>query len=141
MYMLRDVDPNHPGWFSSCGLVGPKGDCTPKSSCFYVDALKETLKGMRYMGEVSSGNPKLRIYKFKDIGSSKGAYAVWAASSDNYRVDNYSLQLPAGTDSASLLQLEPGNKDGKSSPLAITNQEVRLAVSVRPGIVLVNHMQ
>ena len=140
MYMLRDVDPNHPGWFSSCGLVGPKGDWTPKTSWFYVHALKETLKGMRYMGEVSSGNPKLRIYKFKDIGSSKGAYAVWAASSDNYRVDNYSLQLPAGTDSASLLQLEPGNKDGKSSPLAIINQEVRLAVSERPVFVLVDQI-
>src|SRR5690606_30113184 len=118
-----------------------KGDWTPKTSWFYIHALKETLKGMRYMGEVSSGNPKLRIYKFKDIGSSKGAYAVCAASSDNYRVDNYSLKLPAGTGSASLLQLEPGNKDGKSSTLAITNQEVRLAVSERPVFVLVNHIQ
>lgn len=141
MFMLRDVDPKGTGWFSSSGLVGPKGDWSPKVSWFYVYTLKETLKGMRFLGEERSSDPKIRIYKFKDMASSKGAYAIWAATSENYVVNDFAVSIPESSGEARMVQLQPGEKNGKLSSLSITNQQVKLKVSERPIFVLVNHIQ
>ncbi|MBC7913656.1 MAG: hypothetical protein H7Y07_05985, partial [Pyrinomonadaceae bacterium] len=80
-YMLRDVDPKSKIWYSSCGLMGPKGDWTPKKSWYYVYTMKNTLKNMKYAGEVLTNEPDLHIYKFKDTKTQQGVYAMWCGSS------------------------------------------------------------
>lgn len=140
MYMLRDVDPNSAIWYSTCGLVGPKGDWTPKKSWFYVYTLKETLKGMRFIGEETSSDPNIRIYKFKDMESERGAYAVWATTSRNYTVQNHPVPLSPDAGNASLVQMVPGETAGRKTALTVSNRQVRLNVSERPVFVLVDEI-
>jgi len=140
MYMLRDVDPKDSTWFSTSGLVGPKGDWTPKKSWYYVHTLKNTLKNMRFIGEQPSLNPKLLIYKFKDINNSKGAYVIWAATKENYTVKNYPVSLPSKTKTAKLVQLVSNEISGKSTSLSIAKGQVKVDVCERPIFILVDNM-
>jgi len=140
MYMLRDVDPKDSTWFSTSGLVGPKGDWTPKKSWYYVHTLKNTLKNMRFIGEQTASNPKLLIYKFKDISNSTGAYVIWAATRENYTVKDYLLPLQAKAKTARLVQLAPNEIVGKATSLSIAEGQVKVDVSERPIFIMVDNM-
>lgn len=138
MYMLRDVDPNSATWYSTCGLVGPKGSWHPKKSWYYVSTLKNTLQNMVYAGEVTSADPNIIIYKFKSLTGNHGAYAVWAKTSSNYRVNDYKLKLPSSPSSASLVKMKAGDADGVRLPLVILEDSISFTVSERPVFVLVD---
>lgn len=140
MFMLRDVDPNDPTWFASCGLVTAKGDWSPKTSWYYVHTLKNTLKNMRYIGEQESADPNLMIYKFKDVASDRGVYVVWAKTKQNYTVENFALTLGAKATTATLIQLVAGDKNGKSTAMAIADQKVNLTISERPVFLAVDNI-
>ncbi|MDB5013430.1 MAG: hypothetical protein JWQ25_1632, partial [Daejeonella sp.] len=132
MYMFRDVDGASATWFSSCGLVGPKGDWTPKKSWYYVYTLKNTLKNMIYDGEKPSGNPNVLIYKFKEVVTQKQVYAVWARTSTAYQVNGFKIKLNQKFNSAKQISLAPGKIDGKISTLNIINNVLTVNVSERP---------
>lgn len=140
MYMLRDVNPNDKTQFASSGLAGPKGDLTPKKSWYYVATLKKLLTNMRFLGEQKSSDPDILVYKFKDIKSPRGVYAVWAKTSKDYKVDNFSLPISAGTQSAQMVSLLAGSVSGEDLNLKITGGKVFLDVSERPVFVTVDHI-
>ncbi|MDB5120324.1 MAG: hypothetical protein JWN56_1542 [Sphingobacteriales bacterium] len=132
MYMFRDVDGASANWFASCGLVGPKGDWTPKKSWYYIYTLKNTLKNMVYSGEKPSGNRNVLIYKFKEADTQKQVYAVWARTSSAYNVKGFKIKLNDIFSTAQLISLIPGRIEGKVSTLNLKNNEVTVDVSERP---------
>jgi len=132
MYMFRDVDGTSKEWFASCGLVGPKGDWTPKKSWYYVYTLKNTLKDMVFDGEKPSGNPNILIYKFKDAGTQKQVYAVWARTSSAYNIKGFKILLKDKFSKAELISLIPGKTNGQTSALVIKDNIITLNVSERP---------
>ncbi|WP_127578941.1 discoidin domain-containing protein [Paenibacillus koleovorans] len=140
MYMLRDVDADN-GKYSTSGLVGPKNDWTPKLSWYYVYTMRNTLTGNRYLGELSSGNPNVKVYKFKSATDNSGVYAVWAPTSNGTTVSGYSLPLSTSATSATLVTMAGGDTDGVSSGLTISSHAVTVNVSETPIFVKVNYMQ
>lgn len=139
-FVSRDGDPHDKTWFSSSGLMGPKGDFTPKKSWYYVATLKNTLTNMRYIGWETSADPDILIYKFKDIHSSKGAYVLWAKTSKDYKVSQFPLQLSEKAKNASLRVLVRGKSNGDTMPVAIDKQKVFIDVSEKPVFVLADHI-
>ncbi|MBV9469435.1 MAG: hypothetical protein JO316_01265 [Abitibacteriaceae bacterium] len=134
MYMLRDVNPADPTQFSSSGLVGPKGDWTPRTSWYYVYTLKNRLKGMNFVNEQASGNPKVTVYHFKAARGPGEAYVLWCPTSDGSIVTDYAL--PVAFPQATLVSLTKGQTTGEAAPLAIQNGQVTVTVSERPIIVV-----
>jgi hypothetical protein len=132
MYMLRDVDPKSKIWYSSCGLVGPKGDWKPKKSWYYVYTLRNTLKHMVYAGEIQSENPNVLVYKFRQPGSKKVVYAVWANTSSGYRLNGYTIRVKGQYKAARLTELSVGQIEGKTSNLKFDDNKVVVNVSERP---------
>ncbi len=140
MYMLRDVNPTDKTQFASSGLVGPKGDWTPKKSWYYVATLKNVLKNMRFLGEVKSSQPDVLVYKFKDIKSSRGVYAVWAKTSKDYKVENFPVRLSSKASTAHVISLLAGSTSGEQQLLTIHNGEIFTDVSERPVFITVDHI-
>lgn len=136
-FMFRDTDVNSTEKFDTSGLVLPKGDWTPKTSWFYISTMKNRLAGMRFSGEVDSGDPKVLVYKFRsDKGT--GAYAVWCPTASNTVVDNY--QLKGLGSAATLVEFAKGEPKGKASPLTLNGGTATLKVSECPVLVLVDSM-
>lgn len=140
MYMLRDVDSNDKMQFASCGLVGPKGNFAPKKSWFYVATLKNLLTNMRFAGEVQSSDPKVLIYKFKDIKTSRGVYAIWAKTSTGYETRGFPVKLSTQSSSAQIVSLLAGSTTGEWQHLKINEGKVLVNVSERPVFVATDYM-
>lgn len=138
MYMLRDVDPSNTTQFASSGLVGPKGDWTPKPSFYFVYAFRTRLGAMVFDGEATSGDPKVRIYRFRDP-SGGGAYVAWCPTSDDSKVTGYSLAV-SGATSGKVVHLVDKSQTGAESPATITGGAVHLDVGETPTIVLVDKL-
>lgn len=141
MYMLRDVDPNSTTKYNSCGLVGPKGNWTPKPSWYYVYTLRNRLSGMIYTGEQPSGNPDVWIYKFKELNGSRGGYVIWCPTSSGKTVSGYELSLAGSPAQADLVTMVNGDTDGVSENLIIANGSVTLDVSEKPVFVIVDDIE
>ncbi|RMG27945.1 MAG: hypothetical protein D6730_06160 [Bacteroidetes bacterium] len=135
MYMLRDVADNGGGVFQTSGLVSSKqSGWQPKPSWYYVYTMKNRLTGMRYTGEIPSGNPNVWIYEFTHDTNGSKAYAVWCPTSNGTQVQNFSL--PVNANSATLVRLVEGNINGEETPLQINSGSVRIDVSERPVFVI-----
>ena len=137
-YMLRDVNPNDATQFSTSGLVTQKGEWKPKPAWFYAATLKTRLTGMRFAGDVSTGRPDVRIYKFRHGADAAGAYVVWCPTSEAKTISDYRLSLPPRVTSATLVTLTAGQQNGAAAPLPLQGHVAVLAVSELPVIVLVN---
>jgi hypothetical protein len=140
MYMLRDVDPNSNIWYSSCGIVGPKGDWKPKKSWYYVYSMKNILSNMRFAGEVVSTDENILIYKFKNFTSNEGVYVVWAKTASNYVKRNFRLTLDKNTSAAAKINLAFDSITGISSQLKINRGSVSFEVTERPSFIKVNYL-
>lgn len=138
MFMLRDVDSKDTTWFATCGLVGPKGDWTPKKSWYYVYTLKNTLKDMVYIGEEFSDDPNILIYKFKNVNGENGAYVVWSKTKENYEVKDYRLTLKGKPKSIKKIEMSIGSIHGKSTVLPARAEKVSVYVSERPVFITVD---
>lgn len=141
MYMLRDIDSQSTGWYSSSGLTSVKDFWTPKKSWYYVYTLKNTLKNMVFAGEQVSPDTSVLIYKFKDVKSNKGAYAVWAKTKSNYMVKDFELKLEGKPASAVKVELTTNSTEGSKLPLQIREQRVSIDVSERPVFILVDKIE
>lgn len=139
MYMLRDVNAADPTQFSSSGLTSSKDTgWVPKPSWFYVHTLHDKLSGMRFVNEIPSINPKVKVYRFGSVSKTGGAYAVWCPTSDGTTVPGYHLTLSGAATAASQITLTPGKPSGITTPLSLLGKTVSIDVSERPVIVLVN---
>ena len=132
MYMSRDVDPNDATWYSSSGLMGPKGDFTPKKSWYYVYTLKNLLKDQRYFGIVPSNDKNILIYKFKNIKNDSGTYVLWAKTTSNYVATNVPVKISAKAKNVSLVNLLVGSTNGEPQNITISNNHVYLPVTEKP---------
>ncbi len=141
MYMLRDINPASPKWFTSSGLIGPKGDWTPKKSWYYVYTLKNSLTDMIYTGEETSSDPNVLIYKFKNVNDNSGAYVIWAKTKANYRVASYMLRLKGSPTKAKRVELTAGEINGTQTSLSIQANSVTTSISERPVIILVDRIE
>ena len=137
MYMLRDAAPWNYGNYGSSGLVGEKGNWAPKTSWFYVYAMKGTLKDM-YFDSVVLESPTVYVYKFKSklYGNSKECYVAWSPTSNGTTVANYKLNVNNKT-KATLVQLSDDYSDGLKNTIAISNSTVSINVSERPQFIVV----
>ncbi len=141
MYMLRDINPQSSRWFTSCGLVGPKDDWSPKKSWYYVYTLKNSLTNMVYIGEEKSGDSNILIYKFKDVITGSGAYVVWSKTKVNYTIPLFELKLTGTAKRAQKVELIVGEIRGKQSQLSIQANSVTFQASERPVIILVDAIE
>jgi hypothetical protein len=139
-YMLRDVSTTSTTKFDTSGFVGPKGDWTPKPSWYYTYTLKNCLTGMRYAGDVESGDKKVWIYKFRS-DDGKGAYVLWCPTSDNSTVKNYVLKKLGAAKSATKVEFADKEINGKGTRLEINKGSVSLDVSECPVLVLVDALE
>lgn len=138
-FMLRDVDPSDSTKYSTSGLVTQKGEWKPKPAWFYTYTLKNRLAGMRFAGEVKSGNDDVLIYKFAgDNGA--GAYAVWCPTAENLVIDGFELPVGAAT-RATKIQFVSGKTDGAASSIVPKGGKTALQVSELPILVLVDSLK
>lgn len=140
-FMMRDVNPSDPTWFSTCGLMGPKNDWTPKKSYYYVSTLKNVMTGTRFLGKVTTGNPNVYAYKFKSATGSSGVYVLWCPTSNATTVNGYVLPLSGTPTTATKVALTVGSTTGTSSALTISSGSVTVDVSERPVFVQVDNIQ
>ncbi|HEV8245322.1 MAG TPA: hypothetical protein VGP93_06125 [Polyangiaceae bacterium] len=150
LFMIRDTNYQDKTQFSSSGLVyygdgsrpPPPGkkNHDPKPSWFFVATMKATLSGMLFDGEVKSGNPEVRVYRFNKLSGGGGAYAVWCATARDLSVKGFALELPGAT-TASLITLADGEPRGKSSPLVLKGGLASVDVSEVPLFVVVDSVR
>jgi len=141
VFMLRDVNSKGGGRFDTCGLTSDQASgYRPKPSWYYVSTLKWVLRGMRYDSSMPSGDPRVMIYRFRRIGGSGGAFAVWCPTANGTVVPAYRLRLPGSTTQASVVELRPGSPCGLASARSVVNHTVTLGVTERPIFVLVSRM-
>lgn len=137
MYMLRDVDPYNPQWFSTSGLVTQKGEWTPKTSWYYVYTMKNVLTDMQFAGEVTATDDNVLIYKFTDPSSNRGVYVVWAKTSRGYTVNNYVLPIK-GAKTAQAIEPTVNSTEGRRANLGITNETVQVSITEKPLFISVD---
>jgi hypothetical protein len=92
MFMFRDVKTGDHGVFATCGMVTTNGPWQPKPSYFHIATLKHRLAGMRFAGDVASGNKDVLIYRFQGAHG-KTAYVVWCGSSRDLHVLGVTLAV------------------------------------------------
>ncbi|MEG1887660.1 MAG: hypothetical protein RR177_05975 [Oscillospiraceae bacterium] len=101
-YMMRDAttDPADGGKYGTSGVITfPKNTSTPetytqtrKTSWYFLYTMKNVLRGMSYVKEVPSGDPRVSIYMFADKVTGEVAYAVWANTSMDTRINNFQFK-------------------------------------------------
>ena len=135
LYMLRDVNAPNDVKYNSSGLTAEKyNNHAPKKSWFYINAMRGCLTGTRFDGEIDSGNPAVRIYRFR--GENQQVYAVWCPTAADTTVADFPLPFAAGAKPV-LTTLADDRPDGITHALAVPNGRVTVDVSERPVFVTV----
>jgi len=142
VFALIDPSQNYIStWFGTSGLIDRTLNFTKKESWYYTLTMRNVLNNMAFAGEQASGNSNILIYKFKDIGGNKGAYAVWNKTSDNIITPNYKLKIGRNAKTANLVELHAGNENGQSSVLQISDTTVTISVSEKPVFIAVDNIK
>ncbi len=142
LYILRD-DCTSPGCstqFSTAGITSVKGAWVPKPSYYFVATLRARLASFAWLGEQTSGNANVTVYKVKDPNSSKGAYIVWAPTSKAQTVSSYALSIGSAT-TATEVTLADQQMTGVEKTLTPASGKVTFDVTETPTIVLVDSIQ
>lgn len=137
MYMLRNVDDESGGVYSTSGLTSSKETgWEPKISWYYVYTLKNRLENMIFDTEINSGVDDILINRYRDIDTYKGAYVLWCSTSEEKVVENYELELMDWVTEARLVSFVDGKTEGAEEKLNIEQNRVEVTVSETPVIVL-----
>lgn len=142
LFILADPSQNYIGTqFGTCGLTDRTLNFARKTSWYYVAALKSVLKNMEYLGEqIQNYNTNIIIYKFKDISSKKGVYAIWSNSSSNNIISNYTLHISQNSKTAQEIDLTDGSSTGTVTQLSINNHSLNIQVSEKPTFIVVDNI-
>ncbi len=110
MYDIRDMEDRSPGLFATSGIFTSLLDgFSPKTGYFYLQTLKNTLRGYRFEADHSAlntafnSNRPLRVYEYR-----KGAdwtLAVWSPTEKNVKLSSARIYLPPGQDNLSEVTL------------------------------------
>ncbi len=132
-YFFSDINAGDPNKFNSCGLVNEKWfGYQPKTSWYYIYAMKKTLQGYRFTQEEVSGNPDVNIYKFDNESTSTSIYVAWCNTSIDQKLNNFSINL---SNSLGATLLELSNKDTVCNETGLVldkNSNVSVNLSERP---------
>jgi hypothetical protein len=142
LYVSRDdgCTSNCSTQFETSGVMGPKGDWTPKPAYYFIATMRSRLASYAWLGEKQSGNSNVMVYALKDPSSSKGAYVVWAPTSTAQVVTGYSLSVGAATN-ATIVKLADKQMNGTESSASPSGGTVKVDVSETPTIVMVDSIQ
>jgi hypothetical protein len=124
--------------FSTSGVLAEKGDATPKTAWYYLAAFRTRLGSMRYLGTSPSGNAKVSIARFYDATHGKGAYVLWAPTSNGTVVNDFSLTVPAAVTAASVVTLADQSITGTETSASLTGGRITTTVDETPTLILVN---
>lgn len=133
MFMFRDTGPDNPGVFATCGMVTQKGEWKPKPSYFYITTLKNRLRGMRFVGDVTMGQKGVWAYRFSD-GANRSAIVVWSPTSTDTHVPD--VAIPVGAGPVTRVEFTDDALGGKAAPLTSANGTVRIEVREKPTLLL-----
>jgi hypothetical protein len=138
MFLANDLK-NYPhGVYGTCGFITV--DEGYKPSWYYVKTLKNALAGMVFLDELPSEHEKVWIYRFKNLQSGKGAYVLWCPTSDGTTEENFSLKITGKTSSVQKITLTHKHDMGISEEIEVIDKIVKLNVSERPVILLVDSL-
>lgn len=129
--------PDNDVQFATSGVLTQKGDETPKAAWYFLSTFRTRLGAMRYL-DTTRGNGGVLVARFYDATQKKGAYVVWMPTSDGSIVKGFSLSVPAGTKSASVVMLEDGQANGRAATANAVSGAVTLDVTETPTLVLVD---
>lgn len=138
MFLANDLKNYTAGVYGSCGFITVKNEFKP--SWYYVKTLRSALTGMVFQDEYPSANEKVWIYRFRDLKTGKGAYVLWCPTADGTTVENYELKLTGNTLSATKVTLMDKQESGIPEIQEIAGQTIKVNVSERPVIVLVDKL-
>jgi len=133
MFMFRDVKSDGSGVFETSGMVTEKGQWKAKPSYYYIAALKKRLSGMRYAGDIPTGNKDVLIYRFIGPGGNSAAVA-WCSTSDGRKVAGVKVPVPGS--SVTRVDFTNTSTDGVASPVRATSGAVTIEASEKPTILL-----
>ena len=114
IFMLRDVDSDSPGKFSTCGLTGTKDAGHPlKPSWFHVAAARAALAGLTYDRDLDDDRVRgLWFVGTNPDGSDRRALAVWSPTAEDRRVPGWSPPGPAPSAVVGLSDDDPAGVRG-----------------------------
>ncbi len=136
LYMLRDVNAGNTVKYNSSGVTTETWNKhQPKRAWFYINTMKNTVKGTRPIGDVASDNERVRVMKFKSDDGLKTIFALWCPSANNEVVQGFQLRIPDKT-TARIVQLEAGESMGKNATLRIQDSLAKIEVTERPVFVV-----
>ena len=135
MFLANDLR-NYTGVYGKSGFITVNDEYKP--SWYYVKTLKTALTGMLFHFEYDSGNDKVWVYCYRNPETGNGAYVLWCPTADGTSVNDYSLKLTGGATSATQVSLVDKMDFGKNEELNINAQSVKVNVSERPVIILVD---
>lgn len=139
LFELSDPSQNYiDTWFGTAGLLDRTLNFAKKPSWFYTSTLKNTLKNMVFIGEQTSGDPNILIYKFKNMNNAEGVYAVWYKTRTDATKADFQVQLSATAKSATKIELADKSITGTQSNLVINKTMVTANVSERPIFIKVD---
>jgi hypothetical protein len=142
LYVSRDdgCTSNCSTQFETSGIMGAKGDWTPKPSYYFVATMRARLASYAWLREVQTGSSNVLVYALKDPSSSKGAYVVWAPTSTAQVINGYSLPVGSAK-SATIVKLADKQMNGTESSATPSGGNVSVDVSETPTIVMVDSIQ
>jgi hypothetical protein len=137
MFMLNDEEGD--GLFKSCGLLSVNNE--PKQSWFYLQTLKNTLRGTYFSKEILSGQADVWIYKFTSGDNTRDIYVLWCPTSDGTSVKDYRFSISDTFHNAKLVQFVDNNPHGIVKPLKLTHNMVGVNVTETPVMIIVEKQE
>jgi hypothetical protein len=135
LYQFMMEDSTEGGLFSYCGLV-ETDNTKAKPSWYYTATTIDVLRNAVFEEQPSSGNPDVRIYRFRDVTNQKTIYALWCPTASGRTFSQYPLAVSGA--SATLVKLADKSTTGQRSTLVPASGAVRVDVSESPVFVIVN---
>ena len=121
--------------YNTSGLLSHRdGETLPKVSWYYVSALRNILRGMRFEKEIVAGDPEIMIYKFSDDKNQRVVYALWCPTSKGKKV-SYSFN-GQGQSNVNIVSLVNGSVSGETRVVAVSDNNLKLDVSETPVFVV-----
>jgi hypothetical protein len=144
LYVSHDgcsgADASCPTQFETSGLTIGAGQTDLKPAYYFIATFRSRLSNLAWAGQLASGNPNVMIDEFKDPQSAKGAYVVWAPTSNATVVHGFSLPVAPAT-AATAVVLADKSTTGTESKLTPSGGAVSVDVSETPLIVLVDALR
>lgn len=138
MFLANDLK-NYPhGVYGKCGFITVDEEYKP--SWYYVKTLKYALTGMLFDKEINSGNENVWIYQFRNPENGRGANVLWCPTTDGTIVEGFELKLSEKVNAATLVSMKDKEEFGVKGKLSISDQKVKVNVSERPVIILVDKL-